>query len=60
MKYFAKLTYFKESGKYYTEGDLEILPEEINNEGNLCLMFKLIDRIEELSRKKELPGIGGD
>ncbi len=56
----AELTYFKESGKYYTDGNLQILPEEINDEGNLCLMFKLVDRVKELSTNKELPGVGGN
>jgi hypothetical protein len=32
--YYARLIYFKDSGKYYSESKLEILPSEIKKQGH--------------------------
>ncbi len=61
-KYHARLVYFKNSGKYYDEAKLEILPEEIVKNGHcdetdLALMWLIADRVRNLSQKKDLPGI---
>lgn len=56
----AKLIYFKTSGKYYEESKLPLLSDEIANDGTLAVMFKVSDRIRELSKQRKLPGLSGD
>lgn len=51
----AQLIYFKESGKFYTKGTLELTEQEKNG----CY-FKISDRIRLLSTKQELPDISSD
>lgn len=56
----AKIIYFKPSGKYYSEAELPLLPDEIANDGTLAVMYKVSDRIGELSKQRELPDLSGD
>lgn len=51
----AKLIYFKESGKFYAEGSIELTGKEKNG----CY-FEISDRIRLLSAKQQLPGITND
>lgn len=53
----AIIYYFKQSGKYYTEGELELLPEEIDEEKKLALMFKICERLRLLGKQGKLPGL---
>lgn len=47
----VKLTYFKESGKYYTEGNYITQKKEI---------FEIHDEVREMKAKRSLPGITGN
>ena len=60
--YKARVIYFKTTGKYYCEAELELLPNEVvdSNESKLTLMFMITDRLRELSKNKQLPGVGCD
>ncbi len=62
--YYARLVYFKSSGKYYTEAKLELLPEEIKKgetkEADLALMYMVSDRVKSLAVLKNLPGISSN
>ncbi|OKH47626.1 hypothetical protein NIES2101_23165 [Calothrix sp. HK-06] len=51
----VRLTYFKASGKYYSDAILNLTKEEI--EGSY---YTIGDRIRGLSQQKSLPGINGD
>lgn len=51
----AQLTYFKESGKFYANGILQLTEEEENGQ-----YFNIGDRIRKLSTNKQLPDITGD
>lgn len=47
----VKLTYFKENGKYYTEGTYVTQKKEI---------FEIHDEVRKMKAKKSLPGITGN
>lgn len=49
-EYRVKLTYFKKSGKYYTDG--EYMTSKL-------WMYEIIDEVKEMKRQNKLPGIGG-
>lgn len=51
----AQLIYFKENGKYYTDGSIELTKAEENGQ-----YFNIGDRIRNLSASKQLPDITGD
>jgi hypothetical protein len=51
----AKLVYFKESGKYYSDAVIELTSLECNGQ-----YFSIGDRIRSLSSKQQLPGITSD
>ncbi|MBW4513049.1 MAG: hypothetical protein KME64_42205 [Scytonematopsis contorta HA4267-MV1] len=60
--YYARLIYFKNSGKYYSESKLEILSSEVQkhrhcDNGDLAIMFVIVERIRKLSEEKQLPGL---
>ena len=46
--YKVKLTYFKQSGKYYSEGEYET---------NKRYMYEILDEVKDLLRDKQLPGL---
>lgn len=56
----ANIIYFKASGKFYTDAKLELLPEELTEDGKCALMFMIVDRIKSLSQEKQLPSINSD
>ncbi len=45
-----KLTYFKESGKYYAEGELEVTAD--------VKMYELFNRVRHMRDRGNLPGLG--
>lgn len=51
----AQLTYFKESGKFYTNRIIQLTKEEENGQ-----YFNIGDRIIKLSANKQLPDVTGD
>jgi hypothetical protein len=56
----ANIIYFKTSGKFYTNATLELLSEELTEDGKYALMFMIVDRIKSLSQNKQLPSINSD
>ncbi|MBD2772149.1 hypothetical protein [Iningainema tapete] len=55
-----RLIYFKNSGKFYTNGNLDLLPEEISTDGKLALMWKISQRVKQLSISKKLPAVNSN
>lgn len=53
----AVIQYFKSTGKYYAEAELELLPEELTDNQDLAIMFKISDRLKLLSQQGGLPGL---
>lgn len=51
----AQLIYFKESGKFYTSGNIELTKIEENGQ-----YFNIGQRIRKLSASNKLPNIAGD
>lgn len=51
----AKLIYFKESGKFYSNGSIELTKAEENGQ-----YFNIGDRIRNLSATNQLPNVTGD
>jgi len=49
--YKIKLTYFKESGKYYTEDFYET---------DKLWMFEIIEEVKQMKEGQRLPGISGN
>lgn len=49
-RYKVSLTYFKSTGKYYTEGEYETTEE---------WMFKILDEVKQMKADNKLPGING-
>lgn len=47
----VELTYFKKSGKYYTDGSYITQKKEV---------FEIHDEVREMKKNKELPGIIGN
>jgi len=46
--YKVKLTYFKEGGKYYSEGEYETQIEPL---------YEIFDEVREMHRRRQLPGL---
>lgn len=58
----VELTYFKESGKYYSEGKLEVpdtLPNAIGGlpAGHVTPLFEINTLVRHLSHARRLPGL---
>jgi len=51
QKYKVKLTYFKPTGKYYTEGEYETEKK---------WMFEISDEVRQMANTQTLPGINGN
>lgn len=51
----AQLIYFKDSGKFYADDTIPLTESECNGE-----YYNIGDRLRQLSKQKQLPGITGD
>lgn len=60
-----KISYFKESGKYYSDGLFEceatIIPEDAPREHRFIYLYDVLDAYREhVAREKESPGLNSD
>ncbi len=54
-----QLQYFKESGKFYSEGEIETeLP--YNSKGQIAIMYQICSIVRQWSEEQKLPGVVSD
>ena len=53
------LTYFKESGKFYSSGDLEIEADPLETDKNTPYMYDVILQVRKMRDNGKLPGLTG-
>jgi len=56
-KFKFRLTYFKESGKYYCDGVLEIECEALDGRPDIPYMHDVIDKVKIMRKNGGLPGL---
>jgi hypothetical protein len=54
-----KLTYFKQSGKYYTSGkyNTNVPPHDVGTDRAIANMYAIADEVESMRSANKLPGL---